>query len=135
MKPATIAVCIPNSLARLSAAIADGIIFAGLISHLSVGTSTSRANQSASIGVAKIKKTSKEVKDQIKEQFLNFIGVPKTDETEIYHFLKDDLPDMNGLGFLEKMMNDRAREKIVEDMADKVHKLAGAVDRVLSNPG
>ena len=87
------------------------------------------------IGVASIKKTSKEEKDQIREQFRNLMGAPETQQTEIYHYLKDDLPDMNGLDFLEKMVNDGAREKIVNNMADKLHKLADAVDRVLSNSG
>ena len=87
------------------------------------------------IGVASIKKTSKEEKEQIREQFRNFMGAPETQGAEIYHSLEDDLSDMNGLDFLEKMVNDGAREKIVKNMADKLHKLADAVDRVLSNSG
>ena len=87
------------------------------------------------IGVASIKKTSKEEKDQIREQFCNFMGAPETEGTEIYHYLEDDLSDMNGLDFLEKMVNDGAREKIVKNMADKLAKLATAVDEVLSNSG
>ena len=85
------------------------------------------------IGVASIKENSKE-EEQIKEQFSNSMGVPpETEEAEIYHYLEDDLSDMNGLDFLEKMVNDEAREKIVTNMADKLHKLAVAVDGVLSN--
>ena len=85
------------------------------------------------IGVASIKKTSKEAKE-IREQFRKVMGVlPETEEAEIYHYLEDALSDMNGLDFLEKMVNDEAREKIVTNIADKLHKLAVAVDGVLSN--
>ena len=86
-----------------------------------------------SISVANIEKTPKNVKEQIREQFRNSIGKPETEGAYIYHYLKDDLPDLNSLDFLKKMVNDKEREEITKDMADKLAKLAKVVDKALRN--
>lgn len=78
-----------------------------------------------------------ELREQIKDNFCKFIGEPydESHESEIYYYLEDELPDLNGLDFLKKMVNDKEREKITKDLADKLAKLAVAVDGIISNSG
>ena len=87
------------------------------------------------IGVANIEKTPEEVKKQIRDKFREYIGEPDTDEQYIWHYLEGDLSDLTDLNFLKKMVNDEKREEITKDMADKLAKLAVAVDEALSNSG
>ena len=74
-----------------------------------------------------------------KAEFRESIGEPETEKTEegvyLVHYLEGDLSDLDDLNFLKKMVNDKDREEITKDMADKLAKLADTVDRVLSNSG
>ena len=97
------------------------------------GISFSHNEGYSSINVADISEISDSVKEKVEREFRKSIGKPKTEGPYICHYLKDDLSDLNGLDFLKKMVNDEEREAITKDLADKLAKLADAVDRVLSN--
>ncbi len=91
---------------------------------------------SSSIYMANIEKISQSVKESVESEFRKSIGEPITEErVYLTHYLEGDLSDFDDLIFLKKMVNDKDREEITKDMADKLAKLADTVDRVLSNSG
>ena len=99
-----------------------------------------KSSSSPSICLGNIEKISHSVKEKVESEFRESIGKkPETEKTEggeyLTHYLKGDLSDLNDLNFLKKMVNDKDREEITKDMADKLAKLADTVDRVLSNSG
>ena len=89
--------------------------------------------------MANIEKISHCVKEKVESEFRESIGEPETEKTEegeyLVHYLEGDLSDLDDLNFLKKMVNDKDREEITKDMADKLAKLADTVDRVLRNSG
>ena len=93
------------------------------------------------ITVTDISETSDRLREQIKDEFIDESydesdqSEIESDESEIYYCLGNELPDLNGLDFLKKMLNDKEREEITKDLADKLAKLAVAVDGIISNPG
>ena len=94
-----------------------------------------KLSSSPYISVGNIEKILPSVKEKVESEFHESIGEPETDGQYIYHYLEGDLSNLGDLNFLKKMVNDKEREKITKDMADKLAKLANAVDGVLSNSG
>ena len=88
-----------------------------------------------SISVANVEKTSKKVKEQIRNEFRSSIGEDGTDTWYIWRYLKDDIEDFESFDFLKKMTDEEEQGKIVKDMTEKLAELAVAVDGVLSNYG
>ena len=98
-----------------------------------------KLSSSPYISVGNIEKILPSVKEKVESEFHESIGEPETEKTEegvyLVHYLEGDLSDLDDLNFLKKMVNDKDREEITQDMADKLAKLADTVDRVLSNSG
>ena len=86
----------------------------------------------SSISVANIEEISDDVKEQIRNEFSNYIGEYQADGPYIWQYLKD-AKGFASLDFLKKMVNDKEREEITKDMADKLAKLAKAVDKAFNN--
>ena len=80
-----------------------------------------------------IEKILPSVKEKVENEFHESIGEPETEGQYLYHYLEGDLSDLGDLNFLKKMVNDKDREKITKDMADKLAKLAKVVDKALNN--
>ena len=91
----------------------------------------------ANISVANIKGIPDGQKKQISEKFHECIGIYNERGPHIWRFLEDELKNFESLDFLKKMINDKdeEREEITKDLADKLAKLALAIDGVLSNSG
>ncbi|MDE0157198.1 MAG: hypothetical protein OXS28_16565 [Gammaproteobacteria bacterium] len=89
----------------------------------------------ANISVANIESILDGQKKRFREKFHECIGICNEGGPHMWRFL--EFEDFESLDFLKKMMNDKdeEREKIIKDLADKLAKLAVAVDKVLSNSG
>ena len=92
-----------------------------------------KLSSSPNISVGNIEKILPSVKEKVENEFHESIGEPKTEGQYLYHYLEGDLSDLGDLNFLKKMVNDKDREKITKDMADKLAKLAKVVDKALNN--
>ena len=92
-----------------------------------------KSSSSPSISLANIEKISHSVKEKVESEFRESIGEPKTEGQYLCHYLEGDLSDLDDLNFLKKMVNDKEREEITKDMADKLAKLAKVVDKALRN--
>ena len=83
------------------------------------------------ISVADISEMSDTSKEKIRASVESCLGKARKDQGERFNYLQNDLSDWTGAAFMKKAIKEEERKKIAYDLAGKLEKLAGQVDKIL----